>query len=282
MDAMETQQTETAEAKAQETEDKTSQEQSQTQENLSDEQKLAAEALAATEEPAEESPEIEGLKREKEKLIGSITAMRKVQRELDRKMAEKLAAEKASQPPEKSPAEKYIEEHSDTFDPDTEPLPARVMIAQQKWEKEQSELSLRKQEQEKVIAQGNASYLKARQKYSDFDEILLEAEDLLTEGDQIDVKNAVIKGEDPAEKLYKICTYKILMAGGDRAKELRAKLKTKVTSKASVQKKQEKQTDGSEKGGQKLKEETAQAPASAEETVTSPQLAHIYAAYGID
>ena len=277
MDAMETQQTETAEAKAQE------QEQSQTQENLSDEQKLAAEALAATEEPAEESPEIEGLKREKEKLIGSITAMRKVQRELDRKMAEKLAAEKASQPPEKSPAEKYIEEHSDTFDPDTEPLPARVMIAQQKWEKEQSELSRRKQEQEKVIAQGNASYLKARQKYSDFDEILLEAEDLLTEGDQVDVKNAAKKGEDPAEKLYKICTYKILMAGGDRAKELRAKLKAKQPSnKASVQKKQEKQTDGSEKGGQKLKEETAQAPASAEETVTSPQLAHIYAAYGID
>jgi len=277
MDATETQQTETAEAKAQE------QEQSQTQENLSDEQKLAAEALAATEEPAEESPEIEGLKREKEKLIGSITAMRKVQRELDQKMAEKLAAEKASQPPEKSPAEKYIEEHSDTFDPDTEPLPARVMIAQQKWEKEQSELSRRKQEQEKVIAQGNASYLKARQKYSDFDEILLEAEDLLTEGDQVDVRNAAKKGEDPSEKLYKICIYKILMAGGDRAKELRAKLKAKQPSnKASVQKKQEKQTDGSEKGGQKLKEETAQAPASAEETVTSPQLAHIYAAYGID
>jgi hypothetical protein len=255
------------------------------EDNLSDEARLAAEALAATEDPAEESPEIAGLKKEDERLIGSITAKRQLLRELDRKFDEKLAAEKAAVPPEKSPEEKYIEANEDTFDPDTEPFPARVQIAQRKWEKEQAEKSRRLQEESSISASANKSYLKARETYGDFDEIVLGAEDLLTEGDQIDVKNAAKKGEDPAEKLYRICIYKTLLAGGDRAKQLRANLKAKIPSKkASVQEPiNQQETGGSEQAGaKKTAPKPAEPPASAEEAISSPQLAHIYSAFGLD
>lgn len=254
------------------------------EETLSDEARLAAEALAATEESAGESPEIAGLKKEDERLLGSITAKRQLNRELDRKIAEKLAAEKAAMPPEKTPEEKYIEDNEDTFDPDTDPFPARVQIAQRKWDREQAEKNRRLQEESSISASTNKHYLKARETYSDFDEIVLGAEDLLTEGDQIDVRNAAKKGEDPAEKLYKIAIYKTLMAGGDRAKQLRAKLKLKIPSKkASVQEPTKQETDGSEEkvGAKKQVPKPAEPPASAEEAINNPHLAHIYAACGL-
>lgn len=244
--------------------------------NLSDEAKLAAEALAATEpEPAGDTPEIAGMKREDERLIGAITAKRQLNRELDRKIAEKLAAEEAAKPPEKSPLEIYIDEN-----PDSEFTPPAVSLADQKWHREQAVKRQKDQEASSVSSRFNAATLEARKKFSDFDEILVSAEDLLTEGDQVDIKAAIKRGEDGAEALYKRCIYKTLLAGGDRAKELRAKLQKKNVTKASVQTTQtSQQTGGSET--QKV-EVPAKPPASAEEALHNPTLAHIYAAYGYE
>jgi hypothetical protein len=245
--------------------------------NLSDEAKVAAEALALTEEPAEESPEIAGMRKEDERLLGAITAKRAIARELDRKIAEKLAADKAAQPPEKSPYEKYIEEHTDTFDPETDNFPAKIQLEQNKWEKQQAEKQRKKEENASITAIGNKAYIKAREKYKDYDEIVVGAEDLLTEGDQIDINNAARKGEDPAEMLYQRCIYKTLMAGGSRARELRSKLRQKLPSKASAQNQQVK----TETGGSEQKSGTPNAPAAPAKTEKlNPALAHIYAAFG--
>lgn len=272
MDAMETrtgQQTEQVEAGTKE--------EVQT-DNLSDEAKLAAEALAATDETAEptgDTPEIAGLKKEDERLLGSITAKRQLNRELDKKIATKLAAEEAAKPKEKSPYDKYLEENPEAID---EPFPAKIVIAQSKWEKEQDAKRQAERETSTISTRVNESYLKARQKYKDFDDILIGAEDVLTEGDQIDIRNAILRGEDGGELLYKRCIYKTLLAGGDRAKELRAKLQKKVTTKASVQK------ETKETGG--LKKETVKVPAGepagAEKILSNPTLAHIYSAFGFE
>jgi hypothetical protein len=280
MDATETQSTETAEDKTSQTTEQ--QPAAETQDNLSDEARLAQEALAATEEPAGDTPEIESLKAENERLLGSITARRRLNRELDQKIAEKMAAEKAAQPTEKSPAEKYIDEHSDTFDPETEPFPAKVEIAQRKWEREQADKARKIDEQNATNQRANASYQKARQRFSDFDSILEEYSDVLTEGDKLDFANAAKKGDDVAELIYSRCIYKTLMAGGDRAKELRAKLKSKPgVSKASVQN-QQKPTDGSQqKSGTEQKFDEQTTPAKAEENL-NPQQAMVYAAFGVD
>lgn len=283
MDATETtQQTESTEAQEKAgAEQQTSQQQEQTAE-MSEEAKLAAEALAATEEPAGDTPEIEGMKKESERLLGEITARRALNRELDRKIAEKTAAEQAALPPEKSPAEIFLEEHENDveFNPDTDPLPANVQLAQNKWEKEQAEKNRQKLEQATASSTANKAYLKAREKYSDFDEIVLGAEDLLTEGDQIDVKNAIKNGDDPAEFLYKRCIFKTLEAGGERARTLRAKLQAKVKStKASVQPKQEK-SDGSKEGEKKDEKKVPETPPSdAKEVINNPRMAQIYATF---
>lgn len=247
-------------------------------ENLSDEARVAAEALALTEEPAEESPEIEALKREDERLIGSITAKRALNRELDRQIAEKMASEKASQPSEPSPEQKYIDENKDNFDPNTEPFPASVQMAQRKWEREQETRQRQQQEETSVTTAANKAYLQARQKYSDFDEIVMEAEDLLTEGDKVDIRNAAKNGEDPAEMLYQRCIYKTLMAGGSRARELRAKLKKKLPAKASAQKQETKENQSG--GSEKKPSEEKPASIAEKQEVKNPALAHIYAAFG--
>jgi hypothetical protein len=282
MDAMDTQTTEAAEGKAQ-AEETTSgadeQAQEQVQDNLSDEQKLAAEALAATEAPAGDTPEIEALKREDERLLGSITAKRRLNRELDRKLAEKMEAEKAAAPPEKSPEEKYLEENEDAFDPNNEPFPAKVQMAQRRWEREQAAKAQKQQEENTVTSRANASYNKAREKFSDFDTVLEDAQDLLTEGDRLDFSNAAKKGDDVAELIYKRCIYKTLEAGGDGARRLRARLQQKVKSRASVPKPNTNPTDGSQ-GGKETP--AAQPSASAEEIAENPQLAQVYAAFGVD
>lgn len=293
MDAKEAQTAEAAEDKAQATaaEEETSsdsevKEQAETQDNLSDEAKLAAEALEATDEPAGDAPEIEGLKGEKDKLTNEVTALRAERRslrrfksELDKQISDKMAAEKAASPPEKSPEEKYIEENADTFDPDTEPFPAKVQIAQRKWEKEQAEKTNTRQQEEAIRTRANNSYLKARDKYSDFDQVLEDAQDLLTEGDQLDFRRALEKGDDAGDLIYRRCIYKTLEAGGDRARQLRARLKQKT--KASVQKPKQKPTDGSQQTEDKKPEEKP-SETSAEETVDNPQLAQVYSAFGID
>ena len=257
--------------------------QAEVADNMSDEARLAAEALEATDEPAGDTPtpEIESLKKVNDDLLGSITARRHLLRELDKKTAEKIEAEKAALPPEKTPEEKYIEDNQDTFDPNTEPFPASVQIAQKKFEKEQSAKERRLQEESALSSKATISSVEARKRFSDFDEILREAQDLLTEGDQIDLRKTIAEGKDGAEFLYRRCIYKTFEAGGDRAKQLRAKLKAKVPAKASVQKQSTKQkTDGTEqKAGQGQK--TAPA-AENPELNKNPSLAHIYAAYGID
>ena len=250
--------------------------------NLSDEAKLAAEALAATEAlPAGDTPAIIGLKREDERLIGSITAKRQLNRELDRKLAEKtakLTAEEAAKPPEKSPLEIFVEEN-----PDEDIVPAKVQLAERKWQKEQDAKSQKQKEIGSISSKVNDSYLKARQKYKDFDDILVGAEDLLTEGDQVDIRNAIQRGEDGAEALYRRCIYKTLLAGGDRAIEMRAKLQEKVNAetKASVptQTQQTKQQTGGSETTQKV-EVPAKPPASTDAVLRNPTLANIYAAFG--
>ena len=76
--------------------------------------------------------------------------------------------------------------------------------------------------------------------------------------------------------IYERCILKTLLAGGERAKALRAKLKTKLTTKASVQK--TKTTGGSES------EDQGQVPANAPESVAkvteNPVLANIYSVLG--
>lgn len=276
----EEQQTEQSSEAQAESQQQTDAEAAQTDnENLSDEARLAAEALAATEEPAEESPEIAGLKKENDSLLSSITARRQLLRELDKKLADKVAAEKAAEPPEKSPEEKFIEEHEDSFDPDTEPFPARVQTAQREWEKKQAEIAQKRHEEQSVSSTANQLYLKAKERFSDYDEIVMGAEDLLTEGDQVDVKNAIKRGKDGAELLYKRAISRTLEAGGDRAKQLKAKLRSKLPSKrASVQNAQE-TTDGSKK--EEKRSVPANPPASAEDALTNPHLAHTYAAFGL-
>ena len=250
--------------------------------DLIDEAKLAAEALAATDTgPAGDTPEIAGMKKESERLLGEITARRQLNRELDKKLADKLAAEEAAKPPELSPEEKYIKENSDTFDPETEPFPANVQMAQRKFDKEQAAKAAQKQEASLVSSKANAVYLKAREKFSDFDDIIMISQDLLTEGDQVDIKAAIKRGEDGAEALYKRCIYKTLLAGGDRAKEMRAKLQKKVVAKASVQT----QTQTNQKPGGSETQTTnvpVNPPASAEEAINNPVLAHIYGAMGYE
>ena len=278
MDALETQQSSTEQQQVESAvqnapEAKTDQVQAPS-DNLSDEARLAAEALAAT-EPAGDTPEITGIKREDERLIGSITAKRQLIRDLDKKLAEKLAAEEAAKPPEKSPEEKYIEDNSDTFDPENEPFPAKVQMAQRNFEKEQAAKEVKKQEAKSTSSRINTAYQKARKKFSDFDEIVTAAEDLLTEGDQVDIRAAIGRGDDGAEALYKRCIYKTLLAGGDRAKELHAKLQKKNVTKASVQTQQ--QSGGSEKV-----EVPAKPPASAEEAIRNPALAQVYAAFAYE
>ena len=281
MDAtVDTQQTESPETATEEQVNE-QQEQAVVTDDMSDESKLAAEALAATDEPAEESPEIDSLKKVNDQLLNSITARRHLLRELDKKTAERVEAEKSVEPPEKSPEEKYVEENQDTFDPDTEPFPAKVQMAQRKFEKEQAEKDRKVQEEAYINKMAKTSSVKAREKYSDYDKILREAQDLLTEGDYIDLRKATTEGKDGAEYLYRRCIFKTLEAGGDRAKQLRARLKEKVTTKASVPKQQSKQTtDGSKPNADK--KEQAAAPAANPELETNPTLAHIHAAYGIE
>ena len=244
--------------------------------NLSEEARLAVEALAAT-EPAGDTPEIAGMKREDDRLVGSITAKRQLIRDLDQKLAEKLASEEAAKPPDLSPEEKYIEENSDTFDPDTEPFPAKVQMAQRKFDKEQAAKEAQKQEASMVSSKVNDVYRKAREKFSDFDDIIMTSQDLLTEGDQVDIRAAIKRGEDGPEALYKRCIYKTLLAGGDRAKEMRAKLQKKVVTKASVQ-----QTQTNQQQGGSQTNVPAKPPASAEEALNNPVLAHIYGAMGYE
>ena len=245
--------------------------------DLSDEAKLAAEALAATDTgPAGDTPEIAGMKKESERLLGEITARRQLNRELDKKLAEKLAAEEAAKPPEKSPEDKWIEENPELVD---EPFPAKITIAQRKFEKEQSAKEAKKQEASSTSSRINDAYRKARGKYSDFDEILTTSQDLLTEGDQVDIRAAMKRGEDGAEALYKRCIYKTLLAGGDRAKELRAKLQKKVVTKASVPTQTNQKPGGSETQTVNV---PVNPPASAEEAIRNPVLAHIYGAMGYE
>ena len=284
MDAMEdTQQTENPVAATEEKVSSGQQEQAAvTDDNMSDEAKLAAEALAATDEPAGKSPEIESLKSVNDQLLNSITARRHLLRELDKKTAERMEAERPVLPPEKSPEEKYVEENKEIFDPDTTPFPAKVQMAQRKFEKEQAEKDRKRQEESTINNRAKISSVEARRKYSDFDKILSNAQDVLTEGDQVDLRRAIEEGKDGAEFLYKRCIYKTLEAGGDRAKQLRAELKAKVPAKASVQKQQSKQsTDGSElRAGQK--QEKTPAPPANPELGKNPTLAHVYAAFGVD
>lgn len=281
MDAtVDTQQTESPEAATEEQVNE-QQEQAVVTDDMSDESKLAAEALAATDEPAEDVPEINSLKKVNDQLLNSITARRHLLRELDKKTAERVEAEKSVEPPEKSPEEKYVEDNQEGFDPDTEPFPAKVQMAQRKFEKEQAEKDRKVQEEAYINKMAKTSSVKAREKYSDYDEILREAQDLLTEGDYVDLRKDTAEGKDGAEFLYRRCIFKTLEAGGDRAKQLRARLKEKVTTKASVPKHQSKQTtDGSKPNADKKGQATA--PAANPELETNPTLAHIYATYGIE
>ena len=126
-----------------------------------------------------------------------------------------------------------------------------------------------------VSSKVNEVYRKSREKFSDFDDIIMTSQDLLTEGDQVDIRAAIKRGEDGPEALYKRCIYKTLLAGGDRAKEMRAKLQKKVVTKASVQ-----QTQTNQQQGGSQTNVPAKPPASAEEAINNPVLAHIYGAMG--
>ena len=179
-------------------------------EDMSDEAKLAAEALEATDEPAGETPtpEIEALKKVNDGLLGSITARRHFLRELDKTVAERVEAEKAAIPPEKTPEELYIEDNHDSFDPDTDPFPASVQIAQRKFDKEQSAKERKAREETNLTKKASMSSVEAHKKFKDFDEILLGAQDLITDGDQLDLKKAIAEGKDGAEFLYRRCIFK--------------------------------------------------------------------------
>lgn len=237
---------------------------------LSPEAQLAADALEAT-GTVVETPATKALKSEDERLLGSITAKRQLNRELDATIAKKLAAEEAAKPPEPSPLEKFVEEFPD------DPVPGKVTLAEAKFQQKQAAQAEKKRAETRTGSDNNKFKSAARSKFSDYDAIIESARDLVTEGDAVDIRNAANNGENPAEKLYEICILRTLTAGGDRARTLRAKLQAKLKTKAKASVQKTNNTDGST---EKENEIPGQAPESFEQANNDPNLANIYALFG--
>lgn len=242
---------------------------------LSDEAKLAQDALALTDEPTGQKPEAEAekttalnnviaaLEKERSKLINSITGLRATLRE-------RQEAEERSRPPEKSPLEKFTEENPD------DPVPSSVMLAERDWQNKQNDIKSQKTKATSVSTKLERDIVKARERFTLFDDVLTGGQDLLTDGDRLDFKDAIEKGDDAAELMYKRCIYKTLMAGGNRAKVLREKLRQIANPDASVQKPKE------NKGGPEDKEVPAKAPESIEQVMKDPMTANVYACLGME
>lgn len=206
----------------------------------------AAEAALAV-MPDEDESGTEQLATKKDRLIGDVTAERAIRRELRTANAQ-LVAENAAlraapaKEAEPSPLDAFAKEHPDDM------VPGSVFQAQEKWRDarhSQSSKETEKARQGQADRQRGADALaRAEAAYSDFHEITEAAEELLTEGDLVDIR----KSKAPEVLLYKKSIARILEAGGATADKLRVRLKSKKTKveSDSVKTKASKTEDGSE------------------------------------
>jgi hypothetical protein len=126
---------------------------------------------------------------------------------------------------EKSPEEKYIEENSNTFDPETEPFPAKVQLEERKYHeakakkaqqaKEQAEQSEREKQEKQyrtneaikaIRTKAEQSEAEFRKANPDFEAVVrpFVKANMLTEAEKIES----LKDANPAKMLYDICKAK--------------------------------------------------------------------------
>lgn len=224
---------------------------------------IAAEMLDATQE--EEKAKIEVPLPKYVALKHQDRANRQIIEVLQSQLAERQKAE--TPPVEKSPAEKFIEDGAETFDPQTDPLPAAVQLAQGKWEKAQAKKDAEIQEAKKRSDIGSQSLAKAQTSLSDFEDVVGIGQSYLTPGDKLDIQMSA----DPAMELYKRCMDRTLRSKSPDAAVLRQALKAKLTPKTSVPPKTKEETK-SEVGTETIPEATGP---------MDKRLAHLYAALGM-
>ena len=144
-------------------------------------------------------------------------------------------AKAAAAPVESSPLEKFAAEYPG------EPPTADVLLAEQQWQTKAADERAAKKAAEDKAAVAQASYMQARRRVSDWDEIVGMGQPFLTPGNALDVKMA----PDPAMKLYELSMKAVLASGTPEAAVLRQRLQAKV-AKTSVPK--PKGTETKEKG----------------------------------
>lgn len=203
--------------------------------------------------PAEEKSDADGkMEGTSKKLVGDITAQRALRRQLTAEnkalaqQRETLLApvEKAS---EQSPLEKFVAENPE------DPVPSRVTLAERDFQSKRKASETKKKDKKSAKAasekRGDDASARALAKYPDFFEVGEQAEELLTDGDRLDIQ----KAEFPEDLIYKKAIQRILEAGGNAAKELRARLSKTVESESAPTEKEDKKGGSEEKKPLKTK-----------------------------
>lgn len=186
------------------------------------EEDLAKAALEATEEPETKPEELAGMEGEKSKLIGEITALRGVRRDLTTQISQ---VPPPPPPPEKSPIELTAEQLGCTVD--EVPMDGKLYRAQEAFKEKQVAIAAERTR----VAQYDQSVGQARATMTDaecgsglgLDSLWPLGAHLLTQGDAVDLRD---KGPNAGAELYDRLTYRILKAGGQNAKILRQRLAT--------------------------------------------------------
>lgn len=233
---------------------------------MSPEAEAAQAALQEVDEPQENINRVAAAIRARKNEV--IQAKDQLIQHLQTELETRRAAETA--PVELSPAERYIAENDD-FDPDTESLPARVMIDERKWQERQAEQKAAAQQQRQRAETGQTSLARARQKYSDFNEIVDLGRAYLSAGDKLDISMS----DDPAGELYRRSIKATLNSGTDDAVMLRAALQEKLPNTSVPPKTTKKEKEEKEQGTE------AETGGHEEEEVMSPRMAHMYNAMGL-
>ena len=206
-------------------------------------------------------------------VVAELRAQRRELRTANQQLVEALnntlaERQKAAEPPQLSPEETFIRENAETFDPDTEPFPASVQIAQRRWEKEQQTRQTQQQSQAQRTQQGETSLANARATFSDYDDVIDMGKNYLTPGNKLDIQMS----SDPAKTAYTLCMKATLAHGTPEDKALmRQNLKAKLTKTKPPSPQTQKKVD---KG---TGTQIAAGPAER----MSPQLAHVYDAMGL-
>lgn len=240
------------------------------------EAQLAAEALAATEtEPETTEPMVPG------HVVAGIRAERRALRQLTEQLQTELDNRNrpAEQTPGPSPAQQFIAEGkaNGTFDPDTDPLPASIQLAEANWKEQQAQVKAQQQADQQQRQLNSRSITKAKSEIADFEDIVELGTRYLDDGDKLMIR----KSADPAMELYKRCMKRTLESGGADAALLRQNLKAKsqLTQPVSSTKKptETTQTQTTQPTGQR----PAQPPTEEQEPPMTRELAQAYAILGM-